>query len=62
MSKKKLTVADYCSGCTFDLHYCLDSFGNEVTDDIRNCPSNKFNRNKKTNDKERNEDSTEETR
>ncbi len=58
--EEKLTVADYCSGCTFDLHYCLDSFDNKVTERIRTCSLNRFNRENKTNDKE-DENTTEET-
>jgi hypothetical protein len=38
-------VAENCAGCVFDLNYCLDSFGNEVTEDMRNCGFSRKNRN-----------------
>ena len=41
---KKETVADYCNGCTFDLHYCLASFGDAITAEIKKCGFNKVNR------------------
>ena len=44
MAQKKETVADYCGGCTFDLHYCMESFGSEVTPEIKKCGFNKMNR------------------
>lgn len=40
----KKTVADYCDGCTFDLHYCMDSFEREPTEGMKKCGFNKMNR------------------
>ncbi len=42
-------VAENCAGCVFDLHYCMDSFGNKVTEDMRKCGLNRKNRSNKHN-------------
>jgi hypothetical protein len=40
-------VAENCLGCTFDHHYCMDSWRNNVTEEMRACELNNKNRNKK---------------